>query len=113
MSSRFFLMSVFLMPTATWATCTSHQVGTATFSDCPVEGHAINNPAARGVTLQPLPDTAVKPNFIKLVRPHETVDMGGHSRNAAATTSEGAPNASGTPEANKATNKQNNTKPAK
>lgn len=113
MLSRFLLMSFFLMPTSTWATCTSHEVGTVTFSDCPAEGHAVNNPAARGVTLQPLPDTAAKPEFIKLVRPHETVDIGGHPRNATATTSEGAPDASGAPEANKATNKQNNTKAQK
>ena len=66
---------IFLVaPLSVWGSCTSQKVGGVTFSDCPDEGHGLNNPAANGVVLQsPLSATGV--GAVKLVPPHGKLDM--------------------------------------
>ena len=109
---RFFLTSVLLMPPASWAACTIQQVGALTFSDCPAEGHA-TNAAVGGVVLQPLSDVSVKSAPFKLVRSHETLDIGGHGSSTTAKTAEDRPAVSGLPATNKKTDSKATKKSAK
>jgi hypothetical protein len=106
MLNRLFLTSLLLAPTATWAACSSHQVGALTFSNCPAEGHAVTHPVASGVVVHPLSDSEVKPPPpVRLVRPHEIVDMGESKHRVITDTGEGMTNAPAATDVNGAGNK--------
>src|SRR3569832_1884756 len=92
MLNRIFLMSLLLAPAASWAACTSHKVGPLTL-DCTAAGHELNNPATSGISLQTQPDKNKpgRPATIRVVRPHETFDVGGPAGGAAG----GAPGGAG------------------
>lgn len=78
MLNRIFLMSLLLVPAASWAACTSHKMGTLTL-DCTAAGPELNNPATSGISLQTQPDKnkPESPTTIRVVRPHEIFDMKG------------------------------------
>lgn len=87
MLNRIFLMSLLLVPTASWATCTSHKVGTLTL-DCTAAGPELNNPATSGISLQTQSgkDKSERPAAIRVIRPHETFDMEGPANKATVNT---------------------------
>lgn len=110
MLNRLFLSSLLLVPTATWGACSNHQVGALTFTNCPAAGHVSNNPVASGVAIHPLSDSEVKPPSVRLVRPHEIVEMGESKHRVITDTGEGITNTPAATDVNGAGNKHKSTR---
>lgn len=113
MFNRLLLVFIAATPNAAWSICSNKQVGEMTFSDCPAEGHALNNPAGPGVTLQPVPAAAAVSVPLRLVAPHETLDMSGRLSNAKTTISEDAAVAPHSTQTSKAPPKKTHSKETK
>lgn len=87
MLKRVLLMSVLLVPAAAWGACISHKVGTVSL-DCTAFNHELNNPEASGVSLELMPEKGepAKAASVRVVRPHEFIEMDGTGSKAAINT---------------------------